>query len=121
MFERPLAASLRAWSPGSPPWVSLCSMTAVAFISARITEALGIHAFLGAFLAGVCVPRRSEDLAQIGDALRRSLQWVMGIALPVFFAMTGLRMRREMFGGSGAGWLGLVLLAAVAGKVGGAS
>jgi len=53
--------------------------------------------------------------------LERALRPVVWIALPVFFAMTGLRMQREMFSMMGLGWLAVVLLVAVAGKIGGAA
>jgi len=114
LLVRPALAQLadtrtrRMWVP---------AMVLLAFGTARITEALGVHAFFGAFLAGVCAPRR-EALVQM---LERALRPVVWIALPVFFAMTGLRMLREMFSMMGLGWLAVVLLVAVAGKIGGAA
>ena len=92
-------------------------MVAFAFLSARVTEALGVHAFFGAFLAGICAPRRRE----LAQALEGALGPVVRLALPVFFAMTGLRMQREMFSGAELGWLAVVLAVAVAGKMGGAA
>ncbi len=58
------------------------------FISAWITEAIGIHALFGAFLAGVVMPDKKE--------LRNNLvEKIVDISLtvlhPHFFAFTGLR------------------------------
>jgi Kef-type K+ transport system membrane component KefB len=93
------------------------AMVAFAFLSARVTDGLGVHAFFGAFLAGICAPRRAE-LTRI---LECTLGPVVRLALPVFFAMTGLRMQREMFSGAELWWLGVVLAVAVIGKMGGAA
>lgn len=93
------------------------AMVAFAFLSARVTDGLGVHAFFGAFLAGISAPRRAE-LTRI---LECTLGPVVRLALPVFFAMTGLRMQREMFSGAEFGWLAVVLAVAVIGKMGGAA
>jgi Kef-type K+ transport system membrane component KefB len=83
------------------------------------TEYIGVHAFFGAFLAGVVTPRAPE--------LRRTLSrqfedFSSAALLPLFFALTGIRTEVGLLGDA-ASWLafGLVLAAAVAGKFGGAS
>ena len=82
-----------------------------------ITEAIGVHALFGAFLAGIAMPR--------GDDLRRdlasSLEAVTSVVLlPLFFASTGLRLDLGWLRGAAA-WSAFVwiLLAAVGGKLGG--
>jgi Kef-type K+ transport system membrane component KefB len=117
---RPLANSLVDRRRNSPLWLWLAVMVGLAFLSAHVTDSLGIHAFFGAFLAGICVPRSSWGATTFSEALRRPLQWVIDFTLPVFFVMTGLRMQRDMFDRSGLGWLAIVLVAAVVGKIGGA-
>jgi Kef-type K+ transport system membrane component KefB len=91
-----------------------------AFLSARVTEVLGVHAFFGAFFAGVCIPVLKGRSGSLEHSLHRMLSPVVGVTLPIFFALTGLRMRREMFSGNGLGWFAIVLLLAVSGKIGGA-
>jgi Kef-type K+ transport system membrane component KefB len=122
---RPLAARFFDSKAGTPrrwlpAWLWLPGVVAVAFLSARITEMLGVHAFFGAFLAGVCVPRIPHGDRPLKDALERTLQPIIRVTLPIFFAMTGLRTQPEMFSSLGLGWLGIVLMVAVAGKIGGA-
>jgi len=117
---RPLFTRLLASRHRRPVWLWLPCMVGVAFLSARITEILGVHAFFGAFLAGICVPRIQYGSASLEHMLQQRLQPIIRLALPVFFAMTGLRTQREMFSGNGLGWFAVVLLVAVVGKIGGA-
>jgi len=112
---RPLFSRLSATTHSQPVWPWLLSMVAFAFLSANITEHLGVHAFLGAFLAGTCVSG-----TPLKSALHQRLQPAIQITLPIFFALTGLRMQREMFSSRGWSWLAIILLVAVTGKLGGA-
>ena len=84
---------------------------------AAVTEAIGVHALFGAFLAGIAMPRRND----LRHALEVSLEAVTSVVLlPLFFASTGLRLDVGWLQGSAA-WsaFGLILLAAVGGKLGG--
>lgn len=83
------------------------------------TEAIGVHAFFGAFLAGVVTPRVPE----LRKTLSRQFEDFSSAALlPLFFALTGLRTSVGLLDDA-ASWLAfaVVLAAAVAGKFGGAS
>jgi Kef-type K+ transport system membrane component KefB len=111
---RPMAARLAG---RGPLWVWIAGMVAVAFGSARLTEMLGVHAFFGAFLAGVCVPWTKA----LEEGSKRLLQPLIAVGLPLFFAMTGLRAQREMFSRSALEWLAVVLMVAVVGKIGGSA
>ena len=84
---------------------------------AAATEAIGVHALFGAFLAGIAMPRRDD----LRHGLEVSLEAVTSVVLlPLFFASTGLRLDLGWLRGAAA-WstFGLILLAAVAGKLGG--
>jgi Kef-type K+ transport system membrane component KefB len=86
-------------------------------LCAGATEAAGVHGLFGAFLAGIAMPRR-DDLPQ---GLAVSLEAVTSLVfLPLFFASTGLRLDVAWLH-TGAAWaaFGLILLAAVGGKLGG--
>jgi Kef-type K+ transport system membrane component KefB len=67
---------------------TLTAMVGMAFICAIITQAIGIHAVFGAFIAGVMI-RRSARMRQSD---REQLEAVtMSVLTPVFFAYSGLK------------------------------
>jgi Kef-type K+ transport system membrane component KefB len=85
--------------------------------SAWVTEAIGVHAIFGAFLAGVIVPRREATLGRVSsvEPLLRAL------LLPVFFVVVGLSTDLGRIDAVGRlAVLALVLVVAVGGKLGGA-
>jgi len=107
---------LKTWISRSPaallPVAVVCLL-----VGGAITEAIGVHALFGAFLAGIAMPRR-EDLRR---DLAMSLEAVTSVVLlPLFFASTGLRLDVGALQGF-AVWSAFVwiLLAAVGGKLGG--
>ncbi|MGH9399786.1 MAG: cation:proton antiporter [Thermoanaerobaculia bacterium] len=86
-------------------------------VSALATQAIGIHALFGAFLAGAVIPRQ----AGLREALIARLEEVTSILLlPLFFAFTGLRTEIGLLR-DGRSWLlcGLIVAVATAGKLGG--
>ena len=83
-------------------------------VSASITSILGVHDFLGAFIAGLVVPGR------LSRALQERLQIVVFAALmPFYFTSTGLRTVIEFQ--SAAFWeiFAAATACAVVGKMGG--
>jgi len=87
------------------------------FSSAAATELLNLHSAFGAFLFGVFLPR-DEPMRRL---FRERLEPIVVIAMmPVFFAMTGLGTTSHGFAGAGVVAFGLILAAAVAGKLIGA-
>jgi Kef-type K+ transport system membrane component KefB len=94
-------------------------VVAGALLSAAATDKIGVHPLFGAFLAGVCFPR----VPHWQLALRERLDMLVSVLLlPLFFALTGMRTRLDLLN-DGAMWLwaGVVLFAAVFGKMGGAA
>ncbi|HEY4313400.1 MAG TPA: cation:proton antiporter [Pirellulales bacterium] len=90
-----------------------------AFASALFTEAIGIHALFGAFLAGAVMPAQ----ARLRSVLRARLEmFTTVLLLPLFFAFTGLRTQIGLLGDLQS-WLLclLIILVAVAGKFGGST
>ncbi|HYV19679.1 MAG TPA: cation:proton antiporter [Verrucomicrobiae bacterium] len=86
--------------------------------SGLVTEWLGIHALFGAFLAGAIVPREG-GLAR--DLASRLEGMVTTVLLPLFFAFTGLKTELGLVSGSLWGVAAAILVAAMAGKLGGAA
>jgi Kef-type K+ transport system membrane component KefB len=84
--------------------------------SALITEAIGIHALFGAFLAGVVMPQPGGLRAMLKERLETFSATAL---LPVFFAYTGLRMQIGLLN-DWSSWLttAVIIVVAIAGKLG---
>ncbi|MFN8474847.1 MAG: cation:proton antiporter [Anaerolineae bacterium] len=87
-------------------------------LSAWVTESLGIHALFGAFLMGAIMPKEHSFVATVSDKLE---DLTVVLLLPLFFALTGLRMSVGLLNGWEM-WVYTLLIIAVAvvGKLGGA-
>jgi Kef-type K+ transport system membrane component KefB/nucleotide-binding universal stress UspA family protein len=87
--------------------------------SAWVTEWLGIHALFGAFVLGAVMPKHPRFMHELTDRLQ---DVTVVLLLPLFFAFTGLRTSIGLVSGTEL-WLitGLVVLVAVAGKLGGSA
>jgi Kef-type K+ transport system membrane component KefB len=97
----------------------MAGVLAFALTSAFVTEAIGIHALFGAFLAGVVVPPQESLRAFLRQRLET---FSLVVLLPLFFAFTGLRTQV----GQLADWHSWLLCAgivavAIAGKLGGST
>ena len=102
-----------------PDKATLALIAAVVMASALITEAIGIHALFGAFLAGAMMP----DTAGFRHKLAvRVENFSSVLLLPLFFAFTGLRTQLGLLHGGGD-WLICAATIAVAtlGKMGGSA
>jgi Kef-type K+ transport system membrane component KefB len=99
-----------------PPWTVIGAVTLVMTGSALATEALGIHALFGAFLAGAILPR---DGGLRGYMIGRLESVTGALLLPLFFAFSGLRTHIGLLNDP-AGWLACAVIVAVAtaGKLG---
>jgi len=60
----------------------------ILFLSAYITEIIGIHALFGAFIAGVIMPNNFHLKEMISNKIEDISTIIL---LPIFFALTGLR------------------------------
>jgi Kef-type K+ transport system membrane component KefB len=78
---------------------------------AGVTQLIGLHPVIGAFLFGVAVPRHTPAVTRIGEQLQG---FAIAILLPLFFAGVGLSTSVGLLGESGGNWLLFVLVLAVA-------
>ncbi|UWE10245.1 cation:proton antiporter [Actinacidiphila bryophytorum] len=78
------------------------------------TAWIGIHPILGAFAAGLVMPRTVGP--RIREAVEVPLARASTLLLPVYFIVTGLSVDLKTVGWAGAGELCLIVLVAVAGK-----
>ncbi|MFC0041610.1 cation:proton antiporter [Actinomadura rayongensis] len=100
-------------------WPALLTLLcAGVFLSSWLTTWIGVHAIFGAFLFGFVMPR--EPARVLAEHVRRPLDDVILLLLPVFFIVTGLNVDVGALDGPGLLELALVLVCACAGKIGGA-
>jgi Kef-type K+ transport system membrane component KefB/nucleotide-binding universal stress UspA family protein len=96
-------------------WGRFSLVVVITFLAAALTQELGLHALLGAFVVGVLLrqaPRANEPLL-------RSVQTVtMALFAPLFFAEAGMRVDLSQLGGPGALTLvGLLLVISAGTKI----
>jgi Kef-type K+ transport system membrane component KefB len=121
VLARPLLAPILRAGPGQRAFrpVQIAVAVGMAAASAWVTNAIGIHAIFGAFLAGVTLPADDRLRAGLGERLERLGSVFL---LPLFFAFTGLRVEIGLMDDwtSVGACLGIVALATI-GKLGGSA
>ncbi len=114
-----LGRVLRAWAKridtGKLPMETMLIFVVLALVGGAVGEWIGIHALVGAFVAGLVTPRQFRP--QLIDKLEALTLLVL---MPIFFALTGIRTNL-LFQLGGSAYLDLlfILLVAVASKWGG--
>lgn len=90
----------------------MSAMVGIAMVCAITTQAIGIHAVFGAFIAGLMIGRsarlRRSDRTELEAA-------TIGVFAPVFFAYSGLKV--DLFAMRGISLLLIVLAIAIVGKL----
>jgi Kef-type K+ transport system membrane component KefB len=89
----------------------LGSLVVGAIAYAALTQLIGLHPVIGAFLFGVAVPRNTPAVARIGEQLQG---FTIAILLPLFFAGVGLSTSVGLLGDSVGNWLLFLLVLVVA-------
>ncbi|BBN70358.1 cation/hydrogen exchanger 15 [Prunus dulcis] len=94
----------------------ICLILTGVMISGFITDAIGTHSVFGAFVFGLVIPN-----GPLGATLIEKLEdFVSGLLLPLFFAISGLRTNVSSIQGPGTwGILLLVIFLACVGKIAG--
>ncbi len=117
---RGLVFRLVRWSNDSltSEMATVTTILVIAGVLALLTNALGVHFVLGAFVAGILIGQSPILTGQI-DAQLRGL--IVGLFMPVFFALAGLQIELSALAQPRFMWLtaGLIVLASL-GKFGGA-
>jgi len=98
---------------------TLATIICVVVAAALCTEAIGIHALFGAFLAGAIMPDTNNFRHRVS---LRVENFSSVLLLPLFFAFTGLRTQLGLLNDV-QGWAicGLIILVATVGKLGGSA
>jgi Kef-type K+ transport system membrane component KefB/nucleotide-binding universal stress UspA family protein len=102
----------RTAGAGAPPGRQTVILVVFAFLCAAATEAIGVHAVFGAFVAGTIL---RQCPAVVPDTLHRIEGIVMSVFAPVFFGAVGLRVDFTQV--QGFAWPLILLGFAVGGKV----
>lgn len=110
--------ALQAWlrRPTTSPVRRVTALACVALASGWATALLGLHAVLGAFFAGLMMPRRDDGRTDVKlvEPLRAG-----GVALlPLFLVLSGLSTDIGALRGRDLATFALVLVIAVVGKLG---
>ncbi|MGN2642079.1 cation:proton antiporter domain-containing protein [Nocardia takedensis] len=71
-----------------PPVAIYAGLVCFVLAAALATEAIGVHAIFGAFLAGIVMPRDSALVTGLATKLHGVTMWVL---LPLFFVVVGVR------------------------------
>lgn len=95
----------------SSPQLLLGTLVVGAIGYAGLTQLIGLHPVIGAFLFGVAVPRGAPVVTRLGEQLQG---FTIAILLPLFFAGVGLSTSVGLLGGSVTNWLLLTLVLAAA-------
>jgi Kef-type K+ transport system membrane component KefB len=103
----------------SSPQLLLGALVVGAIGYAGLTQLIGLHPVIGAFLFGVAVPRGAPVITRLSEQLQG---FTIAILLPLFFAGVGLSTSVGLLGTSATNWLLflVVLTAAIASKLIGA-
>ncbi len=111
LVVRPALARVVGFLSARQEWRSLLVVLAAgAFLSSYATTWIGIHNIFGAFLFGFIMPR--EPARELVEHLRKPLDNVSTVLLPVFFIVTGLGV--DINGLGARQYLELVAIVAVA-------
>ncbi|CAH9105870.1 unnamed protein product, partial [Cuscuta epithymum] len=88
-YLRPLLAWIVRKTPEGQGYSEyyICSLLVGMMVSGIITDAIGTHPMIGAFIFGLLVPSQVLEAA----VLDRLEDFVMGVLMPVFFVVCGLR------------------------------
>jgi Kef-type K+ transport system membrane component KefB len=104
---------LDSWSRGVDdrklPLDAVLIFVVLALVSGAAGEWIGLHAFVGAFAAGLVIPRKFRH------QLIETLETVtLLLLIPLFFVLTGIRTNLIFTVNAGAAYLDLLLILAVA-------
>jgi Kef-type K+ transport system membrane component KefB len=117
---RPLLAHLtRRLVRDRVPSLYVIMLIAGLFLSSYATTWIGIHAIFGAFAFGFVMPR--EPFEALAEGVKRPLDGISLVLLPVFFIVTGLNVDVSAISGRGVLELIAVIGMACIGKMLGAA
>ena len=112
LLVRPVLARVVAWlgSDKRDAAMPLTLMGAGVFLSAYLTQWIGLDAIFGAFVFGVAMPRGATGLLR--TRVQEPMEHVKILLMPIFFIITGLSIDVSALGGSGLLELAAIIVVA---------
>jgi Kef-type K+ transport system membrane component KefB len=110
LVDRAMAASRRL----RVPYGELSTMLMLVFAFAALTQWIGVHLVLGAFVAAILIGRRRDLDADAVEAVRHL---GMGFFVPFFFAYTGIKVDLTTLHGGYLGFAAIAVVVACVSKV----
>lgn len=101
---------VRGWSGGT--MTVLMVLMGFTLLSASVAEAVGVHSFLGAFLAGLSL---SDNVDDFRDAFDAASQFALAVFTPMFFFCMGIAA--DFYVGFDLALVALVTFVAFFGKI----
>ncbi|CAB4415251.1 unnamed protein product [Rhizophagus irregularis] len=119
---RPILLKLivKTGSNDNGPTVMMVVITlSIVLISAFVTNVIGVHAIFGGFLVGVIIPHEGGFAVGITEKIE---DLVNVLFLPIYFALSGIKTQIGLLNdGASWGWVILVIIVAMVGKITGAT
>jgi Kef-type K+ transport system membrane component KefB len=109
--------ALRLSSHLKIPYAQLSMMLLLVLGSAAITQAIGVHLVLGAFVAAILIGRVGRFRRMDPDAITGVQQVGMGFFVPFFFAYTGIKVDLTTMDPDALLFTAIAVVVAVASKV----
>lgn len=119
---RPILLKLivKTGSNDNGPTVMMVVITlSIVLISAFVTNVIGVHAIFGGFIVGVIIPHEGGFAVGITEKIE---DLVNVLFLPIYFALSGIKTQIGLLNdGEAWGWVILVIVVAMVGKITGAT
>ncbi|CAG8739075.1 2889_t:CDS:1 [Dentiscutata erythropus] len=97
------------------PSPSMVAITlSVVLISAFITNIIGIHYIFGGFIIGVILPHEGGFAVGITEKIEDLINVLL---IPIYFTLSGLKTNISDLGATGWGWVILITIVAMFGKI----
>lgn len=110
-----VAAAMRASAARlRVPYPEVSMMLLLVFTAAAITQAIGVHLVLGAFVVAILIGRVKSVSTEARESVR---QIGMGFFVPFFFAYTGIKVDLTTLRGNALWFTLLAVVVACAGKI----
>ncbi|KAF0381408.1 potassium hydrogen antiporter [Gigaspora margarita] len=101
-------------SQSSPSTLMVAITLSVVLLSGFITNIIGIHYIFGGFIIGVVLPHEGGFAVGITEKIEDLINVLF---IPIYFTLSGLKTNISDLGAAGWGWVILIIVVAMIGKI----